>query len=140
MIMREHAFSTGRLGPLELERGEFHTHDRDMGHRHNSQESGLAQRTPGGAMGGALHGVLRSIVDIKSGSRRGCSGRGSRVGDRHARVNQFFTRRKEVRSAGAHTQLDAEARCHVLRLWQRDERVVVRMQHDNVAACILFDA
>ena len=105
----------------------------------------VAQMTPGGAMGGAVHGVLRSIVDLKSGSRRGRSGRdrsgrGSRVGDRHARVNQFFTRRKEVRSAGAHTQLDAEARCHVLRLWQRDERVVVRMQHDNVAACILFDA
>ena len=123
------------------ESGESFTHMWAMGHRHNSQESGLAQRTPGGgAMGGALHGVLRSIVDIKSGSRRGRSGRGSRVGDRHARVNQFFTRRKEVRSAGAHTQLDAEARCHVLRLWQRDERVVVRMQHDNVAACILFDA
>lgn len=100
----------------------------------------VAQMTPGGAMGGAVHGVLRSIVDLKSGSRRGRSGRGSRVGDRHARVNQFFTRRKEVRSAGAQTQLDAEARCHVLRLWQRDERVVVRMQHDNVAACILFDA
>ena len=105
----------------------------------------VAQMTPGGAMGGAVHGVLRSIVDRKSGSRRGRSGRGrsgrgSRVGDRHARVNQFFTRRKEVRSAGAQTQLDAEARCHVLRLWQRDERVVVRMQHDNVAACILFDA
>ena len=27
----------------------------------------VAQMTPGGAMGGAVHGVLRSIVDLKSG-------------------------------------------------------------------------